>query len=287
MTLLRALFLTFVVFSCSFQVRSAAFLIETRSGFNADGLTLPKSAESSPSSSESSSSSSSADDSPSSSSADPNDDGLSSSSSAVSSSSSAEEELVPLMTQWELKKTTDEVSPYSRVRICPPVGNNKRYMNGEIGCEFCSICKSPLYARESCKNDRDTECEWCFSKSPVKNADYQAKCGNIKQSGSYDESFEENDLIDPAAKSYMLSAVSIDSNYWWKVEIIMEVCFYVALIALIISIIRFLSKTKSYRTVHITAPVLDVEDQKNIVKAAESIRNKLGKKDYERLEEFI
>lgn len=90
------------------------------------------------------------------------------------------------------------------------------------------------------------------------------------------------------SKSYLsFSTITIDSSYWWKLEIILEIFFYIALIALIFSIIRFLSKSKSYRTVHITAPVLDDIEHKNIVKAAASLREKLGKKDYERLEEFI
>uniref|UniRef100_A0A915ECZ1 Uncharacterized protein n=1 Tax=Ditylenchus dipsaci TaxID=166011 RepID=A0A915ECZ1_9BILA len=69
---------------------------------------------------------------------------------------------------------------------------------------------------------------------------------------------------------------------------IMESCFYLALIALIFVVIRFISKSKPYyRTITVSPPMLDEHNTKDIIRAAEQIREKLGKKGYNRLEEFI
>jgi hypothetical protein len=85
-------------------------------------------------------------------------------------------------------------------------------------------------------------------------------------------------------------AVQLDASSWSKAELAVEMAFYLALIALVVAVIRFLCKARAssaYRTVQISPPPppMDDLDQKNIVRAAESIRQKLGKKGYDRLEE--
>ena len=79
----------------------------------------------------------------------------------------------------------------------------------------------------------------------------------------------------------------MEASSWWKAEMAVEMGFYLALIVLVLAVLRFMCKARptSYRTVHVNPPALDDLDQKNIVRAAESIREKLGKKGYDRLEE--
>jgi len=212
-----------------------------------------------------------------------------SSSSSSSSSSSEESESAE---QWDLLS-----SSYSAAESCFLQG---KFLAKDGKCLPCSRCGQELYIREVCSSERDTVCGWCFTRFPEMNEDFHAKCDNLIEihrtthrklvlgtdSDSNNGEFED---VSSTAKSFsILSAVSIDSNNWWKLEIIMEVCFYLALIALIFSVIRFLSKNKPYyRTVHVSAPILNEAEEKDIIHAAESIRNKLGKKGYERLEEFI
>jgi len=222
-------------------------------------------------------------------------------SSSLSSSSSEEEESDKKQEGIALRKTAQEVLSYSHKRFCQ---SENRYLDSDGTCQPCSRCGPGRYVREECRTDRDTVCQWCFNQFPIRNEDFRAKCQRpllirppqmaqedpAESSSSSSEEEEESNEVDESnvgPKRYLFSKIRIESNNWWKVEFAMEICFYLALIALILSIIRFLSKTRSYRTVHITAPVLDEADHKNIIKAVESIRNKLGKKDYERLEEFI
>ena len=78
----------------------------------------------------------------------------------------------------------------------------------------------------------------------------------------------------------------MDESGWWKAELAVEMAFYVALIALVLAVIRFLCKARPlYRTVHVNPPVLEEMDERNIIRAAECLRQKMGKRGYERLEE--
>uniref|UniRef100_A0A915MZJ1 Uncharacterized protein n=1 Tax=Meloidogyne javanica TaxID=6303 RepID=A0A915MZJ1_MELJA len=89
---------------------------------------------------------------------------------------------------------------------------------------------------------------------------------------------------------------SKESDNWWKLELAVKIGFYLSLITLILAIIRYVykkkfssSKRSLYHTVQVKSPpALEEFQEKDIILAAESIRQKLGKKDYERLqEEFI
>ena len=89
---------------------------------------------------------------------------------------------------------------------------------------------------------------------------------------------------------------SKESDNWWKLELAVKIGFYLSLITLILAIIRYVykkkfssSKRSLYHTVQVKSPpALEEFQEKDIIRAAESIRQKLGKKDYERLqEEFI
>jgi hypothetical protein len=180
------------------------------------------------------------------------------------------------------------------------------FLSDDKTCRSCSLCGPDLYVREQCLRDRDTVCDWCLNPFPVRNTDFHSKCDDyIKVRREFLETIEGRSLEDRRRNSPLtvdeddgdqqtllhISAISIssaDPNYWWKLEMLLEVCFYLALIALIFSVIRFLSRTKPYyRTINISPPMFDEADNKNIIQAAESIREKIGKKGYEKLEEFI
>jgi len=182
------------------------------------------------------------------------------------------------------------------------------FMASDKSCRSCSRCGPDLYAREDCWLDKDTVCDWCLNPFPIRNEDFHAKCDNyIKVRREFLETIEGRSMDDRRRNSLLTTdsdgnddndqqtllhistiSISADPNYWWKLEMLLEVCFYLALITLIFSVIRFLARTKPYyRTVHVTPPVLDESDHKNIIHAVESIQGKLGKKGYEKLEEFI
>jgi len=166
-------------------------------------------------------------------------------------------------------------------------------------CRPCSQCGPDLYVRERCATKKDTVCDWCLNPNPLKNSDFHLKCTDMIQLqeefrqllGQREDSFKSA-VVKPIyvehqpQQSLRFTRLSLNTSY--KIEMIMEACFYLALIALIFVVIRFISKSKPYyRTVTVNPPVLDESDTKNIIRAADHIRAKLGKKGYERLEEFI
>lgn len=166
-------------------------------------------------------------------------------------------------------------------------------------CRPCSQCGPDLYVRERCVTKKDTLCDWCLNPNPLKNTDFRLKCSNMIQLqrefhqllGQREDSFKTAVVkplyeVDHQPQTLRFTRLSLNTSY--KIEMIMEACFYLALIALIFVVIRFISKSKPYyRTVTVNPPVLDESDTKNIIRAADHIRAKLGKKGYERLEEFI
>jgi len=160
-------------------------------------------------------------------------------------------------------------------------------------CRPCSQCGPDLYVRERCATKKDTVCDWCLNPNPLKNSDFRLKCTDMIQ---LQEEFQQ--LLGQREDTYKTAVVHhqpqtlrftrLSLNTSYKIEMIMEACFYLALIALIFVVIRFISKSKPYyRTVTVNPPVLDESDTKNIIRAADHIRAKLGKKGYEKLEEFI
>jgi len=177
-------------------------------------------------------------------------------------------------------------------------------------CLPCTICGPDLYVRQLCQPDRDTVCDWCLNAKALKNNDFKLKCFEVAK---IHREFEllvrrpssqvlpERDLTsvvfvekDPAPyvsytsirEPFSMSKVSAQNT--WKLEMLVEACFYLLLIALIFAVIRYISKSKPYyRTVTVNPPVLTEHDSKDIIRAAEHIREKLGKKGYNRLEEFI
>jgi len=194
-------------------------------------------------------------------------------------------------------------------RACPM----DKYSKGGK-CRPCSLCGPDLYVRQPCQSTKDTMCDWCLNPKPLKNRDFQLKCyEGVKIHNEMRDEMESSSSSEDASsykdrrmrvllrgepvmdqeiyateirEPFRFSHVAIQSS--WKLEMIMEMCFYLALIALIFVIIRFITKSKPYyRTVTVNPPMLDESDNKNIIRAAEHIREKLGKKGYERLEEFL
>jgi len=179
-------------------------------------------------------------------------------------------------------------------------------------CLPCTLCGPDLYVREACQPDKDTLCDWCFSKSTLKNDDYKLKCFtkvDIQNNG-----FEQLFRVQPAqlrAREQEIGVVFVEPDpapyvsfstvkepfvlakhshlqSSWKAELLIEASFYLVLIGVIFAVIRFISRSRPYyRTVTVNPPLLNEHDNKDIIRAAESIRIKLGKKGYDRLEEFI
>jgi len=179
-------------------------------------------------------------------------------------------------------------------------------------CLPCTLCGPDLYVRQQCQLDRDTVCDWCLNVRALKNDDFQLKCFEVAK---IHREFEllarrpssqvlpERDLTsvvfvekDPAPyvsytsirEPFRLASKAAAERNTWKLEMLVELCFYLVLIALIFAVIRYISKSKPYyRTVTVHPPILTEHDSKDIIRAAEHIREKLGKKGYNRLEEFI
>lgn len=65
--------------------------------------------------------------------------------------------------------------------------------------------------------------------------------------------------------TYIVVSVMASVSNWWRAELLIEMAFYLALIALVLAVIRFLVKSRptSYRTVTVAPPVLDEWEQKS------------------------
>ncbi|KAI1731962.1 TNFR/NGFR cysteine-rich region domain-containing protein [Ditylenchus destructor] len=198
-----------------------------------------------------------------------------------SSSSSSSEDTV---------ETVDQRNWSDENEACPEdmFMKNKR-------CRPCSECGPDLYDRQKCTANSDTKCDWCLNPTPLKNRDFQLKCTDVIQlKREFQQLLEKRDEVfkDSMVKPLYAESQAVRLTWTvspsWKLQMIIEASFYLALIALIFVVIRFISKSKPYyRTVTVDPPVLDESDNKNIIRAADHIRQKLGKKGYDRLEEFV
>lgn len=242
--------------------------------------------------------------------------GNNSSSIASSSSSSQEDDDDLGEIPKVLVRTADKVLSYALTKTCP----QNKFLSKDGNCQLCALCGPGMYVREKCSQKADTICGWCYGANSVKNANFLLKCSqkaslssssSSSSSSSQAQDNDENETDEDEkstdterlakkesgknsmkveSKSFLFSAITIDGNVWWKIEFVMEMIFYIALIALIFAVIRFLSKAlayKKHRTIHIDTPVFGDDDRKNIMKAAASLREKLGKNGYERLENFV
>ncbi|KAH7732095.1 hypothetical protein AAVH_00993 [Aphelenchoides avenae] len=191
--------------------------------------------------------------------------------------------------------------------------------SGGTECRPCSACGPDLYVRHECTARKDTICDWCLNKSPLQNEDFENKCAEqvrthaelqkvigdpqldedpMESKSESLEDFEEpnensSDESEEERRHYFVSIHAYESpvrsGCWEKVEPIIDVFFYLALLCLLVLAVRSIYKRRQLteRTFYVTSPVLDDVDEKNIIRAAQNIKCKLGKKGYERLEEFI
>ena len=204
-----------------------------------------------------------------------------------SESASSENEFLENVAGWR--------PPHSA--ICP----KGQFRLSDGNCKQCSNCGPDFYERQPCKDNRDTRCESCYSEFAKSGlGDFDEKCAETIQLRRefrrvMAAQYERERKASAGFQSQVQSTVHftpvhhLDGAGWWKAELAVEMAFYLALIALVLAVIRFLCKARpsagTYRTVQISPPALDDMDQKNIVRAADSIREKLGKKGYDRLEE--
>jgi len=226
-------------------------------------------------------------------------DSGSASPSLESSSGSNEDEEAFKEKGWD--ETNEPAHTSEKHGPCP----SGMFYKGEK-CRYCSQCGPDLYIRQHCTSEKDTLCDWCLNPTPLKNRDFRLKCIDyiklqkdfrkmVDQRGSSSGDSQEITVVQPVlvhhhapAGHYSYPQFSIHAWNAWKLEMVLEVCFYLALIALVFVVIRLISKSRPYyRTVTVSPPMLDEADNKNIIRAVEQIREKLGKKGYDRLEEFI
>uniref|UniRef100_A0A183CKK6 TNFR-Cys domain-containing protein n=1 Tax=Globodera pallida TaxID=36090 RepID=A0A183CKK6_GLOPA len=210
---------------------------------------------------------------------------LPSSSSEEGGFSSGEEEFVENVAGWR----PPPFPPFSVRNICP---KGKFFEAKTDECRPCSICGPDLYEREKCRPDRDTVCDWCLTnlKRVVRSSNFRVKCEQlIALREQFRSALVQRSVVGGKPKSTLFSEVSVleSTSKWWKVELFVEMAFYVTLIALVLAVTRFLVKSRptAYRTVTVTPPMLEEWEQKNIIHAAESIREKMGSKGYAKLEE--
>ncbi|KAH7724848.1 hypothetical protein AAVH_07436 [Aphelenchoides avenae] len=158
--------------------------------------------------------------------------------------------------------------------LCP-----KHHWAAPWGCVRCTACGNGLYTRSGCTPEKDTVCDWCLTTNPKRNADYEVKCADwiqVKQELDAIAEGKEGENDPKSATSAFLR------------DTVLKVAFCLTMVGILLVAFRQLKNArKSHRTVTIVAPLLDECDSKNIIRAAECIRGKLGKKGYEQLEEFV
>uniref|UniRef100_A0A1I8BUS5 Uncharacterized protein n=1 Tax=Meloidogyne hapla TaxID=6305 RepID=A0A1I8BUS5_MELHA len=226
----------------------------------------------------------------------------SSSESATSSSDSSSEENSVEKEEGEFP--LENVADWQPPPVCP----KGQFRSNGGNCKQCSVCGEDLLL-----------CEWCLNGwNRFENiGDFEIKCVkmlnirdifNRKINGMKNQNQQQptNEgwkktlaMVFPSESTNLIRifginvGISKEVNDWWKIELAVKIGFYLTLISLALAIIRFIYKKKSssrtYHTVQVKSPpALEEFQEKDIIRAAESIRQKLGKKDYERLqEEFI
>jgi len=189
-----------------------------------------------------------------------------------------------------------------------PLCAEGEYM-GREKCHRCSGCAPDFYARRGCQADADVICDSCFAKHPLRNLDYWLKCLAAVRVNGGKSPFEAMEEASQSAESrYGYKALSASertafretvmrvpvtlkkpaSAWSWKVEFILESMLYLAVVLVAFAGFRLATRSKPYyRTVTITAPVLDEADKTNIHTAAEYLREKLRGRRYIDLEEFV
>ena len=176
-------------------------------------------------------------------------------------------------------------------------------------CRPCSQCGPDLFESQQCSQFTDTICDWCLNPNTLpehrllNNINYHKKCADIIQlQREFHELLEQRNpsensqivVIKPIFNDYdRQKSRYIDFPKWSndnsiKLQMIIEMFLYLTPFTVIFALIYFISKRKTqYRTVTVEPPKLDENQCKHIIRAADNIRDKLGKKGYNRLEEFI
>jgi len=192
----------------------------------------------------------------------------------------------------------------ARTLFHEPICAEGEYMRQE-SCYQCSICGTDFYARRRCQAYTDAICDWCFAKNPLRNLDFWLKCLMAVKVNGGKSLFDEMKVLQPAESLYQVVAASErteiretvirvplrlakPSPWSWKVEFILESMLYLAVVLLAFAGFRLVTRSKPYyRTVTITAPILDEAATSDIHVAAEYLREKLRGRRYEDLEEFV
>jgi len=185
-------------------------------------------------------------------------------------------------------------------------------------CLSCSLCGPDLYVREACQWNSDTICDWCYNERAVQNRDFQLKCFEVvKIHNGFEQVLRRQSRRHPTEKELRIDFVEIDPAPYvsfttvrepfslsklspqaeWKFDMLCEAILYLCLLILVgvsvylllvvVRVVSFSKRAPHYRTVTVNPPLLDEQDTKNIIRAAEEIVDKIGKKGYERLEEVV
>jgi hypothetical protein len=211
----------------------------------------------------------------------------------------------------ELRKLSDsfftpEEDEIRSVKKAPACRENF-FLNAGNRCQACSLCGPDLYVLTECSASKDTVCQWCLAVDAVKTDDFENKCTQAlrtheelalhaeehmldsSSSSESEEDVEEMEEKPAASRRYFIRIDAMAAPSCWKViEPFLQGLMYLTIICLLVVIIRYVQKSRhTYRSITVHPPVFDDHDSKNIIRAADHIREKLGKKGYERLEEFI
>jgi len=159
-------------------------------------------------------------------------------------------------------------------------------------CHPCSRCGPDLYILEECTPDEDTVCDWCYSPTATKNRDFKLKCGDVQLKSIFRvmvKAQREEPVQDDSYEIFARDEERMkEVRRWAAAASIAKFGFYFLLTVLIAIVIRYVRKSKqAYRTITLMPPMLDEHDSKDIIRAADHIREKLGKKGYNRLEEYV
>ncbi|KAF7639640.1 hypothetical protein Mgra_00000965 [Meloidogyne graminicola] len=228
---------------------------------------------------------------------------------SFSSSISTSEEEEDSLENENGKNSLENVENWKSFKFCI----EGEFLSNKGNCQQCTICEGNYFEKKPCQSNQDTQCELCINvwKDIENMGDFLTKCTKIDnfrnkfyqkmneiKNEQKSEGFWKKNLpkifFPSESSTYLFNFIGIkdNNNNLWKIELIIKIIFYLLLIILILSIIRFIYLKKSfkkYQTIQIkNPPILEEFQEKDIIRAAENIYQKLGKKNYEKLqEEFI
>ncbi|CAD5215510.1 unnamed protein product [Bursaphelenchus okinawaensis] len=138
-------------------------------------------------------------------------------------------------------------------------------------CKVCATCGPSMYIKKECGGDQDTLCDYCLSENPTYSEDFFNRCDD------YRKLFKILNL-----EKYPTMLRKEQPRYhginWALASLVAAIS-----VALILTINKCVRRP-AFREVTILPPELSEEEKRNIIFAAEHLRNKRTKNGYQRFD---